>query len=248
MTASTPIRHLPETGSTNKDARDAFETEGVREPLWILTDRQTAGTGRRGRTWHQGEGNFAGTLLWPISADALKIPSVFSFIAGLAVAETVAESGIVPDRLSLKWPNDVLLDGRKLAGILSELSTAGEKQAILIGIGVNLWDVPTDAPEEAIALSKSSGGAPSARHFAERLDGHFRHFWSLFEAQGFSAIRQAWLSRAAGIGQPLTVRRHDTTQDGHFRGIDEDGALLLETEQGVERITAGDVFLGAGNV
>ena len=245
----TPIRHLMVTGSTNADARQAFMAEGARTPLWIIADRQTEGTGRRGRTWYHGSGNFAGTLLWPIASDDLKSPALFSFITGLAVADASIEAGAPADALRLKWPNDVLLRRRKLAGILCELVTEGEDRAVAIGIGVNLVSRPEGTDhDEATALCAVTGHFPTPRDFCHALDEAFRRYWAAYKAEGFAPVRSAWLEKAGGLDETLTVRCQSSTQIGIFRGIDNDGALLLEVAGTTERVTAGDVFLGPGSV
>lgn len=247
MAGPTPIRQLEETDSTNAEAARLFEQRGADGPLWLLARRQTAGKGRRGRSWFQGEGNFAGTLLWPVAREGLKIPCAFAFMAALAVAEAAEAHGVPADRLALKWPNDVLLDGRKLAGILCELLTRGDAHALAIGIGVNLEAVPEEASDIASSVAHAiSGAPPSAERFGEALDARFRSHWRAFEGEGFAVIRAAWLKRAAGLNAPLTVRQDDSRRDGRFHGIAENGALLLEEGGKITPITAGDVFLGSG--
>ncbi|MEM9232665.1 MAG: biotin--[acetyl-CoA-carboxylase] ligase [Pseudomonadota bacterium] len=245
----TPVRHAPETGSTSVDARTAFEREGVRGPLWFTADLQTAGTGRRGRSWVHHPGNFAGTLLLPVERDQLRHAPVFAFIAALGVAEAVTDAGATASEVMVKWPNDVLLRGRKLAGILSELLTAGAEHAISIGIGVNLTAAPGEDVATAISLAGASDRSPpDPVIFRESLDRALVTWWQRFRDEGFAPVREAWLARAAGLGGPITVRLHDQTREGIFAGIDEDGALLLGLPGGTERVTAADVFLGPGRV
>lgn len=240
---ATPVRHQVETSSTSADARAAFERGEVEGPVWFTTARQTAGIGRRGRDWHHHPGNFAGTLLWPVAQDQLKTAPLFSFVAALSVAEAVDDTGLEPALTKVKWPNDVLIDGQKLAGILCELMTMGERWAILIGIGVNLLSAPED--EAALALSDCLGAVPPMPSaFRNLIDDRFRAHMELYEKAGFLPIRAAWLARAAGLGGPITVRHHDSVREGRFEGIDEDGTLLLGTKDGSERVTAADIFLG----
>lgn len=241
---SIPVTVLDETTSTNLSAQSLFH-EGRTEPLWVLARRQTAGVGRRCRPWQTGEGNFAGTLIWPVEPAQTSRPALFSFIAGLSVVDAAEKNGILQGKLKLKWPNDVLLEGAKLCGILASLLTGPTSMAVMIGIGVNLKSAPSDPDLNATALNDHLVKVPQPEAFCADLDQSFRSWWHLYEKEGFAAIRNAWLSLAAGLGEPLTARLQEETLQGTFRGLDAQGALQLETDDGqVKTLLAADIFLG----
>lgn len=239
-----PIEIFDEIDSTNAEARRRAEA-GETGPLWIAALRQTAGRGRRGRTWETGAGNLAATFLTRSEKPPAEAAQV-SFVAALAVADLAAE--FVPAGLiSLKWPNDPLIGGRKAAGILVE---SGPHPVgglwLAVGCGVNLA-TPPQAPERpATAFAEHMRGppppAPEALNF---LVESFERWRGLWERQGFAPIAEAWTARAEGLGRACTVRLPAETVNGVAEGLDVDGALRLRTASGlVRRITAGDVFFG----
>ncbi|WP_370338804.1 biotin--[acetyl-CoA-carboxylase] ligase [Parvularcula marina] len=240
---STPVRHAIETASTSLDAKSAFEEDGETGPLWFTAARQSAGVGRRGRAWRHHPGNFAGSLLLPIEEEQLRTAPLFAFIAALCVAEAIDQAGVPASKTQVKWPNDVLLDGQKVAGILCELLTGPKGRAIVIGIGVNLLVAPEG--ENAATLAGYLETPPMPAEFREMLDERVQVWEKRAREEGFASVRQAWLERAAGLGAPIIVRQHDSTTDGLFEGIDEDGSLLLGTDGTTVRIRAADIFLGA---
>jgi len=196
-------------------------------------------------------GNLAATLLMRTertAADAARI----SFVTAVAVADTVA--GFTPDSLvSLKWPNDVLLDGRKVCGILIESGRIGRTDALwlAIGIGVNVARAPTDVdrPATAIAdhLREDVPRSPAASVVLDHLADAFARRLAQWDRFGWTSIADAWTARAIGIGGPCTARLDNETIDGQAEGLDEDGALRLRLADGtVRRISAGDVFFGRG--
>lgn len=226
--------HLDEIDSSNAEARRRAQA-GERGPLWILADRQSAGRGRRGRTWQSVPGNFFASLLLSTDLPAARRPRL-SFAAALAVHDAVAgllaEAGRDATALTLKWPNDLLLDGGKLAGILLE----SESERVIVGFGVNLVAAPALDDRRTAALDVAIG--PCA--FLARLAPAFARW----RGESFPLVREAWLERAMPVGSPLAVHSGDRRLPGRFAGIDEDGALLLEGADGrMERLSAGDVFL-----
>lgn len=236
------LARFDEVDSTNLEAtRRAGAGEGG--PLWIWANCQTAGRGRVGRSWVSEPGNLYATLLLSLEPGA-RAPDL-SFIAALAVhgaAEACLPTGCEAD-LKLKWPNDLLLDGEKSAGILIE--QAGSTSAA-IGCGINLGAIPADGlrrPATGLALHGAKVTAGGAfEHLALSMD-HWLHVW---RRDGFSAIRTAWLERAAGVGETITASLEATTLEGRFSGLDENGALLLEQADGeVTRILAADIELAA---
>jgi len=238
------ILWLDETDSTNAEARRRAEA-GEMGPLWLAARRQAAGVGRRGRSWEAGEGNLTATLLTPTQKPPAEAAGV-SFVAALAVADLVEAA--VPDvQVSLKWPNDVLLAARKVAGILVETGVAPGGQAWLaVGIGVNLASAP-EALHPAAAAVADYSPPPTPDEALAYLDERSADWLRLWEAEGLAPILSAWTARAAGLPGACTARLPDETVEGHAEGLDSDGALRLRLADGrTRRITAGDVFFARG--
>lgn len=228
--------------STNEEAR-RLAASGAATPVWIRADRQTAGRGRRGRSWETPGGNLAATLLLTPDKPAGECAQL-SFVTAIAVAETVA--ACAPNaEIKVKWPNDVLADGRKIAGILLE-SASGAGAAPLwlaIGIGINLAHFPEGTEFPATSIAALTGKAPSAHDTLGHLATHFAKWYDIWRAQGFSPIRDGWLARAAKLGERIRARLTNEEAHGVFEGIDETGALILRENAGKTRlIAAGDVF------
>jgi len=239
-----PIVALEETDSTNAEARRRAEA-GERGPLWITAKRQTAGRGRRGRAWEGGEGNLAATWLSLTGKPAGEAAQI-SFVAALAVFDLAA--AYVPAVLaSLKWPNDLLIAGRKAAGILVESGPqAGGGLWLAVGIGVNLAEAPVIAARPATAFAEHMRVPPPAPIDALGvLAEAFRRWLELWERSGFAPIAEAWTARAHGLGRRCTAQLPAEAVVGIAEGLDGDGALRLRTDAGeIRRITAGDVFFG----
>lgn len=232
---------LVEIDSTNEEARRRART-GEQGPLWITTARQTRGRGRRGRVWVAPPGNLSATLLLRpkrLAADCAQL----SFAAALAVADMLAPH--LPGReIRLKWPNDVLVDGRKIAGILLETESSGDGMAayLAIGIGVNLAAYPDDTEHPATSLA-DMGASLAPKDALLDLAGAFAKWYEAWRGEGFSHLRAAWLSRAFGLGARIRVRLAAGESIGVFRDIDETGALVLGLPGGVTRtIAAGEVY------
>jgi BirA family biotin operon repressor/biotin-[acetyl-CoA-carboxylase] ligase len=225
---------------------------GEQGDVWIWANRQSDGRGRIGRNWSSPPGNlYASILLRPRCP--IDVAVGLSLVAGVAMHDAVrALTGkrVAEDRLRLKWPNDLLLDGLKLGGVLLESGKSGQRGecAVAIGTGINLANHPDDACRPAtdlaahgVNVSPSSAFAALAWATAERLS-----VWR--NGKGFPAIRRAWVERAQGIGSEIAVRMGRELIRGVFLGVDDDGALLLSPKEGAKRrITAGDVFLTPGN-
>jgi BirA family biotin operon repressor/biotin-[acetyl-CoA-carboxylase] ligase len=224
-----------ELDSTNSEARRLAE-KGEPGPLWISTVRQTAGRGRRGRAWDAAPGNLAATLLIRPRAPQATLGQL-SFAAALAVAQTA--SHFAPTAAILvKWPNDVLAEGKKLAGILLESGSGW----LAVGIGINLASFPASTEFPAISLAQLGIAPPSSEEALTVLAARFTHWYDAWMTDGFDAIREAWLARAAGLGKPLRARLPNETREGVFEGIDQTGALLLNERGSVRPIAAGEVF------
>lgn len=220
---------------------------GAAGPLWIMARAQTAARGRRGRVWESPAGNFAATLLMRPSESPAQA-GLRSFVAALALRDALAGLTGRGELLALKWPNDVLLSGRKLAGILLESAGQGAGLSHLaIGFGVNLAAAPPPGALEAGALAPASLAeatgvrvAPDAllAALAAAYDGWERRF----QAQGFAPVRREWLAHAARLGEAITARTPRETLAGVFETVDETGALVLSTQAGRRTIPAADVF------
>lgn len=212
---------------------DAGETG----PVWIVTRDQTGGRGRRGRPWVSLEGNLFTTLLVTPPAPVDRRAQL-SFVAGLAVADTVA---MYAGPVTLKWPNDVLLEAKKISGIL--LESCGE--ALAIGFGINLTAYPRGTDYPATSIAEVAGRAPAPDDVLGQLAGHWATWYDGWQKYGFAPVREAWLSRAAGLKQPIRVRLMDKEMHGVFDDLDDDGALMLRQADGsLSRVAAGDVFFG----
>jgi BirA family biotin operon repressor/biotin-[acetyl-CoA-carboxylase] ligase len=242
------ILTFDELDSTNAEARRLAQA-GERGPLWLMARRQTAGVGRRGRAWDGGEGNLTATLLLTLDKPAQEAGQL-AFVAGVAAAETIA-AYVPPPLVSLKWPNDVLVGGRKACGMLIE-SGPGMSGGVwaAVGLGINLATYPqaVERPATALAehLSHDRKRPPTPDEALGVLARAFEEVLALWLAQGFEPIRDTWLARADGLGGPCTARLERETLTGVAEGLDADGALLLRLPGGMlRRITAGDVFFGA---
>ena len=230
------IRILAETGSTNADllalGRDA------REGDWLVARRQTAGRGRAGRAWEDGAGNFMGSTVVALRPGD-PLPQTLALVAGLAVAEAVSAVPRAPG-VMLKWPNDLLVDGAKLAGIL--LERAGD--IVVIGVGVNLLRAPAVPGRETTALA-DHGAAIAPDDFADLLADSFAAALARWRGGGWEGLHNAWLARAHPSGTALSVNdREGHPIAGTFAGLGTDGAALLRLADGtVQPIHAGDVEL-----
>jgi BirA family biotin operon repressor/biotin-[acetyl-CoA-carboxylase] ligase len=243
--APIPILRFDEIDSTNAEARRRAEA-GETGPLWIVADRQTAGRGRRGRSWETGSGNLAATLLLTLDKPPAEA-ALISFVTALAVAD-LASDYVPPSLVTLKWPNDVMVAGRKVSGVLIESGRAvGEHLWLAVGCGVNLKTPPEAADRPATAFAEHLKGdlaaPPTPAEALERLSLRFQHWLAVWNRQEVGAVLGAWTARAQGMVGPCTARLDRETIDGVADGLDADGALRLRLPDGsIRRITAGDVF------
>ena len=232
---------LPSTS----DACIALAERGEPAGLAILARRQTRARGSRGRSWIEPPaGNLAFSVLLRPGGDP-PAAGVWPLIAGLALHEALS-FGREPGSLTLKWPNDVMLDGRKLAGILVERGLGGGHDWLVIGFGANLAAAP-ELPDRVPACLAELGPPPTPEQVAARLLPALDGWTRLWGVQGLAAIRTAWLAQAHPIGAPLAVRVSGVQTPGTFAGLDEDGALLLRHDAGLQRIDAGEILLLGGS-
>jgi len=233
------IEFVSVTGSTNADLIARLRGgELVAEGYWLVADRQDAGRGRSGRIWQDGSGNFMGSTVVHVGPHDPPPPTL-SFVAALALYDAVAECLANPAGLMLKWPNDLLLSGAKLAGILLE----GEGRSIVVGMGVNLAQAPDLPDRRTIALS-ALGPAPDRDIFAAGLSARFGAQLETWRVLGKDRLFERWLAMAHPIGAMLTVKEPDGHEAaGAFDGLDPDGALRLRLADGTARVIhAGDVI------
>lgn len=209
-------------------------------PVWVMARQQTAAKGRRGRVWHMPAGNFAASLVIRPGDPPAQL-ALRSFVAALALRDALLPL-VGAAALALKWPNDVLLGGDKVAGIL--LESAGG--ALIIGIGVNLAAAPTLAAVEPGALRPTAladhGVALTPEDFLTPLAAAFARWEARFIADGFDPIRNAWLANAARLGETITARTPRDSHQGRFDTVDAAGNLVLTTAQGRIALPAADVF------
>lgn len=248
MTASAivapPIITLDEVDSTNAEARRLAEA-GECGPLWVTARRQTEGRGRRGRPWMTGDRNLAASLLTCTERPPAEAAQV-SFVAALAVCDLV-RAYLPADTVRLKWPNDVLADGYKVAGILIESGKRPDGRLWLaVGVGVNLAVAPADADRPAVAIARKGVEPPSPENAIKLLSERFEVWSRMWQDFGFEPIAAAWTERAYGLGGPCLARLPHEEISGVAEGLDPDGALRLRlADDTLRRVSAGDVFFEA---
>lgn len=240
LTRSWPVVRFDQIDSTNTEARRRAQSGAV-QAEWIIADRQSAGRGRQDKVWLSPAGNVYATALFAEPGGiqvALRVP----FAAALAVADTAVH--FAPDApVKLKWPNDVRADGRKMSGILVE--TGGEKDTFWIaaGTGINVLALPDNPGQPATSLSALAGQPLELEAVLDVFCGAFEARLGQARA-GFEAIRQAWLERAEGLGEAVSVRAGSKVIEGVFEDMEADGGLRLRLPDGTAKvIRAGEVNL-----
>lgn len=241
---------LESVDSTNDEARRLIEA-GERGPLWVVAARQTRGHGRLGREWISPPGNLHASLVLGNFGEAAVAPQL-GFVAGVAAMRGLRAATGGGGRFALKWPNDLLLEGAKLGGILLENvgvptgdARAPRGSVVIIGLGVNCAEAPRDLPFEARALASIGPKAPDAAALFAHLSDAFVETLDLWRGgEGFARIRDAWLADAAYLGSHIRVELPRVTVEGRFETIDAIGRLVLATREGERVIEAGDVSLG----
>ncbi len=233
------IRHHETIGSTNDEIRRLLQ-EGAEHGLVVHADEQTAGRGRLAHTWFSPPGNLYMSVLLRTGQPAARCAEL-SFVAALAVADTVET--LLPRQIqaTLKWPNDVLVKGSKISGILLEQVD----DATILGIGLNVLEAPSNTAYKTTTIV-ANGGIASVDGARDILLGHLGRHLETWLTAGFATIREQWLARSYPIGASIHANGGHTPVTGQFAGLDIDGALLLDTAQGRQRIVAGDVVPVAG--
>lgn len=251
IAAGYKLAALERTDSTNADAIKSARA-GERGPIWFVTAEQTAGRGRRQRAWVSPRGNLAASVLEILDV-APAVAATIGFAAGLAEEAALEKVSIEaamrlgPDRprYALKWPNDVLADGKKLVGIGLEAEAVGDRLAIVVGIGTNIVAAPEGTPTPAVSLAALGVQISAEELFSALTDAwvEFRGIWD--DGRGFAEIRKLWLARAARLGEPIAIDTGAMVLEGIFDTIDDTGCLIVRTAEGRRvPIAAGEVFFG----
>lgn len=239
------MRGFDTVASTNSIAED-WAREGAAEGSVVVTEYQSAGRGRQGRTWEAKKGRnlmFSVVLHPNLETDRL---GLITIAASVAVADAI-ESFVSPHRPALKWPNDVLLEGRKTCGMLLESSISGHQKAevVILGIGLNVNQTtfPPDLADDATSLRLTTGRPVPRAPLFSRLLTQLEDRYDAVQEGNDEAVRSAFEDRLAGLGQSRTLRRtdRDTTISGVVEGIAENGALRLNTGDGITTVHAGNV-------
>lgn len=217
---------------------------GAKGPLWIAALYQSAGYGRRGSHWLQQNGDVAATFLFHPDASGERLPEL-SFVAALAVFDAIRRFAPAAP-LSLKWPNDILANGKKIAGLLLELAGAPGSPVVMLGVGVNIVSAPQGLDYPTARLIDFTSGPPHPRIFVETLDETVKAQREVWEKTGFAAIRSEWLARAAHLGERIKVQLPAETVEGVFIDLDLSGALILDCDGNRRTIAAGAVLPASG--
>ena len=232
---------LDEVDSTMEEA--ARRASDISRPTWILALRQTAARGRMGRVWTHPDGNFAASLVMPVD-EPIKIASWRTFLAAVALAETLRRFGIESDRVLTKWPNDVLLDGGKVAGILLETELSGDHvRRVTTGIGVNLSAAPPAEARAAfppVSVAQATGLRITPEQFLDCLAGVMAAWEDRFRAESYYPVRTAWEKSVAHKNE-ITIRTTKRKVTGLFVDLDEQGRLVIHNEKGLHHFPAGDI-------
>lgn len=235
---------IAEALPSTSDALRRLAEDGAPAKLALMARRQTAGRGRAGRVWASPQGNLHLSLLLRPCAPADSV-GLWALLAGVALADSVRAQDPQPGLLRLKWPNDLLRGGGKVAGILAEaaLRPNGSRQLawLILGFGANIAAAPDlgDRPTATLAVREPP------ETLAARLLNRMEHWTAVAAAQGFAPVRAAWGALGPSQGEPAAVRLGDTMVAGRFAGLAEDGGLLLDTAAGRRHILSGEVLAPA---
>jgi BirA family biotin operon repressor/biotin-[acetyl-CoA-carboxylase] ligase len=222
----------PVVGSTNDEAK-VLLAQGATEGTVVRAQRQTAGRGRRGRRWISESGNlYCSIILTPDCS--LSQASQLSFVIAVAVGQTILPFLTSPHLLSYKWPNDLLLQKEKVAGILIETESQGGQtaKACVVGIGLNLNSIPDHPAYPVTALKNHAKLNLISDVLFSGLLEQVKSVYQIWQHEGFNPIREAWMERAYGLGQEMTITVGTKEISGQFTGLSPDGALLLKEKNG----------------
>lgn len=231
--------HLDITGSTNVEAL----ARGQEDRLWVTAREQSAGRGRRGRAWSSPAGNLYASVVLADPAEPRRAADL-CFVAALAASDAIiATAPRAATAMTLKWPNDILINGAKVVGILVEGAHAGDCFSAVIGWGVNIASHPDHTPYPATHLAATDTALNVDIYFAALSDAFAKRLELWQRGAGFAEIRKAWLARAAGLGRRIVVRLPSGDIEGVFEALDSEGALILLDDAGQRRpVSAGEIF------
>ncbi len=251
MPAGWRLKTYESLDSTNAALRRIVEIEGdVREGLTVLAKTQTTGRGRMGRAWESPSGNVYVSILIEAPKDQSIAPQI-GFVTAVAVVKAILDlprHNAPPPPLSHKWPNDVLADGKKVCGILPEMvSDMDGKSWIIVGLGINLRPVIVEGAMYPVGALEAHNIDTTPEHVLTVFCRNFVSFLEMWRTSGFAPIREEWMTKAPELGSPVSVGTPHGSVQGTFSGLDEHGALLLDSSEGPKQILAGDVLLGIGD-
>lgn len=242
-----PVETFEEIDSTILEARRRAE-RGEIGPVWLLARRQTAGRGRRGRAWSSLDGNLLATYLFATDRPPGEI-ALLGFATGVAIAESM-DGVLGAYRSRLKWPNDVMIDDAKCAGILLDSGSRDDGTLwAALAFGVNLAHAPEGLDQPATAARAHlppDAPVPSPLEFLALMRPRLEAWAARVLSEGFAPLRAAWLKRAYGLGRRARIVQGEQMFEGVLAGLSERGELELQTDQGRRMIAAGDVFLPSG--
>ena len=253
ISAGYGLAAFDQIGSTNAEAMSRARA-GERGPKWFVTTEQTAGRGRRQRAWIAPRGNLASSVLEVMDVSPA-VAATMGFAFGLAhesalqrvsVEANLRLAGSDQLKYLLKWPNDILVRGQKLCGLLVEAEAMPGGLAVVAGIGTNIIGAPEGTPTPATSLAALGVHVGAEELFAALSDAwvEFRGIWD--KGRGFAEIRKLWLERAFGLGERIAIQTGAATVEGTFDTIDETGCLIIRTTEGKRAaVTAGEVYFGA---
>lgn len=246
------LEAFEQVGSTNTEAM-ARAREGDRGSIWFVTAEQTAGKGRRQRAWVSPRGNLPCSVLEVLNV-APATAATLGFAAGLATEAALREvsleaalrAGPESFKYELKWPNDVLVGGKKLVGISLDAEAVNDHLAVVVGIGINVVAAPEGTPTPAVSLA-ALGVQIGAEELFSALSDSWVEFHGIWDrGRGFGQIRELWLERATGLGKAVAIKSANSTIEGTFETIDAQGCMIVRTADGrLMPITAGDVYFGS---
>lgn len=238
-----PVETFEEIDSTILEARRRAD-RGEFGPVWLIARAQTAGRGRRGRSWASLDGNLMATYLFQTDRPPAQI-ALLGFVTGVALAESI-DAILGAGRVTLKWPNDVFIDGAKAAGIMLDSGSTVAGQWAALAFGVNLAVAPEGIDQRTISVRDvlpPDALAPEPLAFLAQIRPRLESWAAHIDREGFEPLRQAWITRAHGLGQPARVMQGEQTIEGRIAGLSPRGELELDTETGRRLIAAGDILL-----
>ncbi len=236
-------RHLSikETASTNALCLE-YAASGEFGNLWVTAEHQTHGKGSRGREWASSTGNLFASLLLTNPSDKSRLADL-TFIAAISVRDAIEAFNVSGNTVKVKWPNDVLLNQRKCSGILLESVHYHEQTYVVMGIGVNCQDFPQNTLHQATSLFAEGIEVSASRFFLTLADTVADNIALWDKGNNFTGIRKKWLNNVYGIGKAISVYIPSQQRiDGIFNSIDDDGYMLLQTDDGIKQISTADIF------